>query len=195
MMVEASTLSRKWLIVFVMLSINGIYGNAQEASQDTLPVRYNKVGFENNTGVSFLFSEGHSALALSTVMGYRPNPYFFIGIGGSLEFYDGTFLIPVYVDLRVNFINGKTSPFVYFDTGYAFGQVDSLDRMIQLGPRFNPGFGIKISIQNEVCLGISLGYIYQMAKFHKDLYLLDGTFTEHNNNDYHLFAVRIELVF
>jgi hypothetical protein len=194
-MVKASAFSKKYLLVFVLLCMASIQMSAQELKEDTLLVRYNKVGFENNTGVGFLFSEGHSALALSTVMGYRPNPYFFIGIGGALEFYGGTFLIPVFVDPRVNFIDGKTSPFLYFDVGYSFGQADSLNKMIQLGPRFNPGLGLKTKIQNEVCISISLGYVYQMAKFHKDLYLLDGSFTDRNNNDYHLFVVRFELIF
>jgi hypothetical protein len=195
LMVKAYSSSGIWILVFIMFSFSIIKGNAQVLNQDTLVSRYNNIGFENNTGVSFIFSEGKSALALHTVMGYRPNPNFFIGLGGGLEFYPETFLIPVYIDPRVNFNERKTSPFFYFDVGYAFGQSDSLDKFIQLGPRFNPGFGIKINTQSEIGMCISLGYIYQMAKFHKDFYLLDGTFTDRNINDYNLFVVRFELVF
>ncbi len=169
--------------------------HAQETDNDTLVREYKERGFENITGVYFIFSEGHSALAVNTINGYRPNPNFFIGVGIGLELYSDTYLLPIFIDSRVNFIKGKFSPFCYFDTGYAFGKTDSLDGMIQLGPLFNTGLGFKVNAQGEVSICISVGYRYQMAKFHKDIYLFDGTYTEYNNNDYNMFLLRFELEF
>jgi len=178
-----------WLCFFSDLT------HAQETDNDTLVRKYKERGFENITGVCFIFSEGHSALAVNTINGYRPNPNFFIGVGFGLELYNDSYLLPIYIDSRVNFIKGKFSPFIYFDTGYAFGKTESLDTMIQLGPLFNTGLGFKINVQGEVSICISVGYKYQMVKFHKDLYLLDGTYTEYNNNDYNMVVFRFELEF
>ena len=185
-------------ILLVTIVILGTYSNQIHAQADAIdaPVmKYKERGFENITGVSFLFSEGKSALSIHTINGYRPNPFFSIGIGIGLEFYKDTYLAPIFIDPRVNFIKGPFSPFIYFDVGYAFGKTDSIDRLIQMGPIFNPGIGFKANIQAEFAFCISLGYKYQIAKFHKDLYLLDGTFTEHYNNDYHLLVVNFELTF
>ena len=145
--------------------------------------------------MSFIFSEGNSALSFHTVFGYRPNPNFSIGVGVGFESYTGTNLIPVYIDPRVNFIKGKYSPFIYFDVGYAFGKTDSLNNMIQLGPFFTPGLGFKINFQEQFSFNFSIGYRYQIGKFHKDLYLLDGTYTEYNNIEYHMMIFRFELSF
>ena len=67
--------------------------------------------------------------------------------------------------------------------------------MIQLGPFFNPGLGIKANFQGELNFCLSIGYRYQIAKFNKDLYLLDGSYTDYNNLEYHLLVVRFELAF
>jgi hypothetical protein len=137
-----------------------------------------EVGHQFNVDTSIL-----NAVSLNIIDGFQVSPYVFVGAGvGVRYFYDdfisdangkAAFLIPVFADVKVNFINNATSPYFSLGLGYTF---DPSYAFVGVGVFINPTIGVSflnmnvgISYENQKIkgtgvgansLGIKVGFIF-----------------------------------
>jgi len=114
-------------------------------------VGFGRGDFEyNHTGNSTMITY------LSTSHGYRFNPHLYLGVGVEYNYYsssEGRFMLdylPVFLNLRTNFSNGKISPFLDVKAGYAFVEPDK-------GIYVNPIFGVSFSLSTKTAVYVGLG--------------------------------------
>lgn len=109
-----------------------------------------------------------SMMTLSTSHGYQLNPNLFIGAGLGLNFmdfpnyyysWDGYYYdddldinIPIYANVRVNFLKTRITPYVDARIGYAAGDYD--------GFYFSSTLGCDFAITPKFDLYVSLGYTF-----------------------------------
>jgi len=113
---------------------------------------------EYGTGVTFGDDGGPFTSKINFISGYRICPWFAVGGGVGVRAYmnDGIYL-PVYLDLRTNFFNRKTSPYIAIDGGYGF----RTNHIYDGGLMFSPTFGVCVKLKDRMALNIGLNYEYQ----------------------------------
>lgn len=114
-----------------------------------------------------LIEGGHgSSLQLQTVQGIRYGKWF-AGIGAGLDYYHLR-TIPLFLDIRREFFNGKNAPFIYADGGYHFAWARDKDKNqwsetdYDGGLFYDVGLGYRISRRNnQKGFLISAGYSFK----------------------------------
>lgn len=117
-----------------------------------------------------------NSLGFSTSHGFQFNNYLYFGggIGFNSFFCDGTtrLVVPIFGELRCNFLNRRTTPFVCGRYGYGFGKIhgsyDSLALGMRLALKNNHSLtaGVEYSVQldigdndySQTNIGFRLGY-------------------------------------
>ena len=103
---------------------------------------------------------------LSVSLGSQILPQLFVGAGLGLEYYTEpeVLTVPVFADVRVNFINGPISPFLGVKVGYtALGDFE--------GFYLNPMIGCRFGLTNKLALHTAIGYALQNADYtHEERY-------------------------
>ncbi len=90
--------------------------------------------------------------AFSFALGYQFCPYFFFGVGGGVNIYDGNTGVPVFGDFRVHFMNRRVSPFIDARVGYSFS-VNGL--------YYSPAVGCHVGLGRVCGISASVGYTAQ----------------------------------
>lgn len=118
------------------------------------------------------------------VAGYKVNPYLRVGAGTGISwckhFYEnahfvGLYLapeyretaayVPVFANLKANFVRTGISPYVNVDLGYAaFIPFSDYAKENKLGIFVRPAFGVDFPI-SKGAINIEFGYKYQVRKF------------------------------
>jgi len=97
----------------------------------------------------------------------KSNRYLGFGLGAGVHLFKEAGFIPFYLDLIGMINKSRNSPFVNFQTGYAFGWSKEFDSFQE--PEFTGGyliglgFGKKIHIRDRFASYLSLSYRYQLA--------------------------------
>lgn len=135
----------------------------------------NKIKFHCIDNVGMLKGATDASFQFQTINGavYKT---VFVGIGAGIEkYYKKT--IPVFLDLRKHFGNGKLSPFMYADIGANFPWAkDNWDDSwwqkgeFSKGLYFDAGVGYSVKIFNWTSLLLSLGYSQKQLNEEKYLY-------------------------
>jgi hypothetical protein len=99
------------------------------------------------------------AINFNMIAGYQVNAHVFVGGGVALDAYTSDIYVPVFVDARYFFLEGKFSPYGFIDAGYGL-PVDANPKL-GAGPMINPGFGIKYFVTRTTAVNLSLAYRYQ----------------------------------
>jgi hypothetical protein len=125
--------------------------------------------FESLFSVGDLEGQLGSALQLQTIQGIRYGKWFF-GIGAGLDYYN-TRSIPLFVDLRREFMNYKAKPFVYADGGYHFAWPRDRDKELygtkidfDGGLYYDLGLGIRFGVGKKGGVLFSAGYSYKYLR-------------------------------
>lgn len=101
-----------------------------------------------------------TAYSLQTINGYFFSPHFSAGIGIGLDGYSNPTYntLPIFIDLRAYFIDGKSSPYIYTD----YGTLVKIEGDKNNGTIFNIGVGYKFPLNNNrVILVTDLSYSYK----------------------------------
>lgn len=99
-------------------------------------------------------------LEFSTSHGYQFNPYVYLGIGAGLHYYyegGDAFVIPIFVNPRVNFLDTNITPFIDLKLGYSVVDAE--------GFYFNPNIGVSFKTQERKTINVSIGYTMQKVKY------------------------------
>jgi len=158
---------------------NGETAKKEKKSEDAPTVNARRIarGFKGFTEGSFSASLDGSSYhreGLSVSLGSQILPQLFVGGGIGFEYFGkpNTVTVPIYLDIRTNFINGPISPCIGTKLGYAFG------RDIQ-GFYFNPMLGCRFGLTNKLALHAAIGYALLY-----DVYLSE-TYNYGQSNEYY----------
>ena len=179
--------------LFLVMSIVLVCGNvfAQEEQ------RWKVKGFEPQVRV--FFDEGidkqvNLAFGADFIASYRFNEYVRLGGGVGLDYlylrfqepvtsgskkynayYEGAMGIPVFANIKVDFMKTKVSPFFATDCGYSF--YVPFSKMAQdnkLGFFVRPSIGVEIRFR-KCSLSIDIAYKYQARSFENELASYGGS--------------------
>lgn len=147
-------------------------------------------GFYNATNVylleGFLAGNRESGLGIQNSTGYRWNHWLGAGIGFGYDNYEvGNRLatIPIFAEMRGQFIKAQTAPFYTIQMGYAFGLKDEDQNIFdsQGGWLFHPAVGILFNNRNETnAFSIDVGYRFQKLSYRQESFW---------NNDFDDFKI------
>ena len=101
----------------------------------------------------------------NTSHGYQFNPYFFVGggLGWHCFFIDGSVNVPIFANVRANFLNKKCSPFVDYKIGASLGDLLGFYTSLIAGckiKRFNIGMGFTLGTAEMYDYSSSYGGYY-----------------------------------
>jgi hypothetical protein len=126
-----------------------------------------------------------------------------LGAGFGIEKFDYQ-VMPVYADVRYNFMKGRITPYVYLQGGYSFLLGKSQDQNTYQetdytgGAMINPGIGMRMNFNNRNALVFSLGWRYQELrtkwKYNYWYYYQDDQSYE-RTDFYRRIAIRIGFIF
>lgn len=134
---------------------------------------------------------GTDNLQLTTSHGYQFNPYLFLGFGTGVHYYlEGAdaAIIPVFTDIRGNFMTGTIVPFIGFKFGYS---INTKDDFKGLGIHFSPTAGVKLMVTPTTALNFTLGYSYQKA----NIFYYSGGYYYKTKGDIGGFSLKIGVEF
>lgn len=135
------------LLAFITIAMLALAANAQQSPINTDAVRSKLTmrGYKAFYDVNYLFTiypsdtDTGNSLGFSTSHGFQFNNhlYFGGGIGFNSFFCDGTtrLVVPIFGELRCNFLNRRTTPFVCGRYGYGFGKIHGSYDSLVLGMR------------------------------------------------------------
>ena len=171
-------------------SVNNSSNQSNEQNQllnrrdhDINKTKYKQSGFTNITEVNIGLELQHLGLkdyhlGIQTINGYQFSSLLSTGIGIG---FDNTFnnnFIPIFLDIRSNFINGIVSPFIVGDIGYSFLLNKNSNYTYKGGLLINPCLGIKFFISSATALNFSIGYLIQK-------YTVTSNYDGYNNYIYY----------
>lgn len=133
-----------------------------------------KPGFRGflDLGISqWIICTGTSPIEIETSLGYQVGKKFYVGGGTGIHFrtpfsiLDGfnpgyfDFIIPVFADIRVDFIDNSLSPFINLRLGYEFPAKEAVED-IGSGFYVNPMAGVRF-YAGKLPMNASIGYTYR----------------------------------
>ena len=163
-------------------------------------------------------SSSISIVGLSQFMGFQFSPYFMLGLGVSFDYWTKpkNAFVPIYLDLRFNFMDHNISPHMYLNLGYASQwSVDSKtysayginsDRYVLHGAKsglmFESGIGVKAhaSYSNAIILTFTAKVLESAIKYNNGESTSGGTQAKYlantyENNWYVFIGVKAGIVF
>jgi hypothetical protein len=97
--------------------------------------------------------------SLSTVNGYRFNPYFSIGAATAVDFYSNYNLLPVGIDIRGVFMRKPVTPYYFAQGGYGLILDNNWEnRSLEGGRMFQVGLGLQFRLSDKTALVAELAF-------------------------------------
>jgi len=125
---------------------------------------YNGHTYPNNSE----FDQMNNTLSLGAhnVFGYLFNPWFSTGAGIGTQIYSSELFVPLFLDLRANFLDNNISPFANAKVGYSFSINEILgnDNNIEGGLMGSFSGGLKYFVNPRMAITFSVGLLYQEVK-------------------------------
>lgn len=128
---------------------------------------------------SYYEDDLESGIRFDFVNGHQFNPYFYLGAGIGLRHLISfeTAIIPLFVNLKTNFIDHKNSPFLSVKIGHSF--VNDEISLRNYGFLLSPSVGGNFKISPNSFLNVGLGYemqgsTYSIYKYIHSMYLFVG---------------------
>lgn len=117
------------------------------------------------------------AFSITTSHGYQFNPHLFLGAGIGLDYHaaGGRLFMPLFADVRANFLNRDITPFWGIKAGYSIGSKNAYNK-VSTGAYFNPTFGVRFILNRQSAMNIAFGYNLQQQIVKKDIYYNDNFF-------------------
>lgn len=153
-------------LAFITIAMLALAANAQQSPTNTDAVRSKLTmrGYKAFYDVNYLFTiypsdtDTGNSLGFSTSHGFQFNNYLYFGggIGFNSFFCDGTtrLVVPIFGELRCNFLNRRTTPFVCGRYGYGFGNIHgSYDSLV---------LGMRLALKNNHSLTAGIEYSAQL---------------------------------
>jgi len=139
------------------------------------------------------------SFGIHDINGYLLNPHFSVGAGIGMQAYHELLLLPFFLDLRVNFMDARFTPFAVVDLGYSFTgqQFFGINTSYEDEGGFNGTFsvGVKYFPVPKMALNFSMGFRYQEISVENDLGYFNNYTTDRSNKSLNQFNVNLGLSF
>lgn len=113
--------------------------NLKTQSDDKISLSYPHRGYRGfvsiGTGITADEASEYYTYSVSTTHGVQVASPFFIGGGLGFDFYGDVVLMPIFSELRFDFVKAKVSPFLGVRAGYSIGDNEGLYASLQGGVR------------------------------------------------------------
>ncbi|MCB9233850.1 MAG: hypothetical protein H6581_19490 [Bacteroidia bacterium] len=118
-------------------------------------VRLKTQGFTNITelGIGIPLETYDAGFNATTLFGYQ-HPRFYIGAGPGLDVFGTQVYAVGQADGRYFFIDGRTTPYLFGEAGYAY----NIDPTQLSGVLYSAGFGVRLYVTNQFAMNISMSY-------------------------------------
>ncbi|RLD34094.1 MAG: hypothetical protein DRJ15_00545 [Bacteroidetes bacterium] len=138
-------------------------------------------GFEGTVDLLFAvqLEWGEPVLGMHFIGGYRFIPQLYLGAGTGVEIYSEETMLPLFVQVRTDFVKAKVTPFFYANVGYAFGWINGEEGSDWGGVFMEPGIGFRFNIAEHFGLNISSSFKFQRA------YYADYYYAPYYSQNYH----------
>jgi hypothetical protein len=149
-----------------------VFGKDVVKPKDTIPPFYLKPGFMHMTEAGLIAGNNDNgegtAYSISTVNGYRFNPYFGVGLGIGIDGYNRITMMPIFLSFRGNLKKSNVTPFYFLNAGYsAAWENDNLEWIeydyVRGGFMLQPGLGYMFAFKN-MAMYFNLGYKIQQSE-------------------------------
>jgi hypothetical protein len=108
-------------------------------------------------------------IGMHVTAGYRIIPQLFLGVGTGMELYTNGNMLPIFFNVRTDFVKARVTPFFSANIGYAFGWVNNAEGGDWGGIFIEPGIGFRFNISKSFGLNLSSSYKFQKA-YHNDYF-------------------------
>jgi hypothetical protein len=160
-------------------------------------------GFEATVDMFFAIDLqwGEPVIGLHAIAGYRIMPQLFIGGGTGVELYSEGNLMPLFINIRTDFVESRVSPFFATNMGYALGWVNNADGSDWGGVFIEPSFGFRFNINQRFGINISSSIKFQRAYYNDHYYNYsypdnETYYYDHRNpTTYRLFSFKVGFSF
>jgi len=129
-------------------------------------------GFESTIdllmGIQLEWAE--PVLGMHAIVGYRFIPQFYLGGGLGVEIYTDGNMLPIFLNVRTDFVDARVTPFFAANIGYAFGWVNGYDGSDWGGVFLEPGIGVRFNISEQFGLNLSSSLKFQRGYYHDYYY-------------------------
>ena len=170
------------------------------AKERTDPKQY---GYSALAEVGFM-GGAQNTMSLTLVNGYQFRNRLFTGAGFGIEKFNEQ-VMPVFADVRYNFLKGGITPFVYLQAGYSWPLGNQIQQgnatEIKGGALINPGLGLRMNFTTHNALIFSFGWRYQEIRSHNNgYYYYGGPMPAYDNSYdrtdiYRRIVIRVGFVF
>lgn len=131
-----------------------------------------RTGYAGFVDFGYTFGIGGNGLSRmegTTSHGYIFKGQLFLGLGTGAHLFmkesNNVTLIPVFADVRYNFLGGKIVPFVGLKAGYSIGLTNTIKSGTASGIYIAPSVGVKYRITKRIAGNITLGYSTQYLNY------------------------------
>ena len=97
------------------------------------------------------------------IKGVKFNQFFSAGIGIGLDLYNHEF-VPLYLDIRGDFLNQPITPYYAFNAGYGFALENNRSIDNKGGIMIHPAIGLRFASKKRVGYLLEIGYKFQNGK-------------------------------
>jgi len=137
-------------------------------------------------------------LGMHAIAGYRFIPQFFMGGGFGVEIYSDGNMLPLFLNIRTDFVKARVTPFFSANVGYAFGWINGEDGSDWGGIFLEPGIGFRFNIAEHFGLNLSSSIKFQKAYSNRYYYdpIYQGDFSyQRIPETYRLFIFKVGFSF
>lgn len=137
-------------------------------------------------------------VSATTVLGYKINRHYSVGLGAGIESISPS-LAPFFLEGRYNLLEGRFTPFLALQSGYAVpleNYKDGEGKWINKGGFMgNAEIGVMNYLGSNVALTFSAGYRYQRSSVRQDYWWFGEGDSGVIHYDYHRIVVRAGILF
>lgn len=132
-------------------------------SDTDLPDKYKTNGFEGGMDVLLAIDieHGEPVLGLHTHFGYRFIPQLYVGAGTGVELMFDRNNLPLFMQIRTDFIEARVTPFFSANVGYTLSWVNDETGSDWGGFFIEPEMGVRFNISQNFGLNLSSAFKFQ----------------------------------
>lgn len=131
-------------------------------------------GYRGSVDIGYIFGlnsrdfyayEG-KRLEISTTQGYQVNNHFFTGVGAGIHYNTGggSFMLPMFINLKGYLLPSEVTPYVDFRGGYTMILSQLVDEDIAGGIYISPAIGVRYLVSDKIGITASVGFVYQQIR-------------------------------
>ena len=121
-------------------------------------------GYFNYERLGILTGQGETIFAVGSINGVKMGNHFAMGFGVEYNNYPNATVMPLFLDLRVNYLSSSITPISFVDIGYSLGWIKGMSGTNGNGFFLNIGSGVEFQLNNNVSMHLDLSWRKQWSE-------------------------------